>query len=161
MVRGILFKDERFDTTDDNNMLNQITKNIIILCNNRRLMHTFAEEIINTINGSAEYNDYDCDDGDIGKAKSELSFGLQHVIDINGQKVFLCLEPAMVYKAKRIEDIWFLDWIVRDGNYREQIYPMTVFKGSREVWNGGLDKVYRMIVSGRYGCYDGKWAQQK
>lgn len=161
MVRGILFKDKRFETKDDNNFLEPITENIIILCNNLELMTSFAEEIINTINGKAEYNDYDCDEEDIGKAKYGLNFGLQKVININEQRIILCLEPAMVYKAKSINDIWFLDWIGSGDNYREFIYPLTIFKGSHDIWNEGLDKVYRMIVGGRFGCYDGKWMNLK
>lgn len=161
MVKGIEFKDKRFETKDGNNFLEPITDNIIILCNNLELMHTFAKEIINTINGEAEYNDYICDNEDVGKAKLELAFGLQRVIDINGQKIILCLEPAMIYRAKQIEDIWFLDWIGSGDNYREWIYPMTVFKGSHDKWNEGLDAVYKMIVSGRYGCFDGKWVGHK
>ena len=157
MVRGILFKDKRFDTKDDNNLMNPITDNTIILCANYRLMRSLAEEIFNTINGNAEYNDYDCDEEDVGKAKYELNFGLQKVIDINGQKIILCLEPAMIYRAKHIRDIWFADWIGKDDNYKESIYPMTIFKGSFEVWDSGLDEVYKTIVNGRYGCYDGSW----
>ena len=64
------------------------------------------------------------------------------------------LEPAMVYKAKQIEDIWFLDCSGSGDDYKEQIYPMTVFKGSRQVWDEGLDKVYRTIITGAYGCYN-------
>lgn len=157
MVRGILFKDKRFDTEDYNNLLCQITDNTIILCANHRLMCSLAEEIFNTINGNAEYNDYDCDEEDVSKAKYELNFGLQKVIDINGQKIILCLEPAMIYKAKHIRDIWFADWIGKDDDYKESIYPMTIFKGSNEVWDSGLDEVYKMVVGGRYGCYDGSW----
>lgn len=157
MVRGILFKDKRFDTKDDNNLMNPITENIIILCANYKLMYSLAEEIINTINGNAEYNDYDCDEEDIGKARYELNFGLQKIIDINGQKIILCLEPAMVYRAKDIRDIWFVDWVGKDDNYKESIYPMTIFKGSFDVWDSGLDEVYKMVVGGRYGAYDGKW----
>jgi len=71
----------------------------------------------------------------------------------------LCLEPAMIYRAKKIEEIWFCDWIGKGKSYKESIYPMTVFVGSDEVWNDGLDKVYKMIVNGRYGCYDGKWTK--
>ena len=157
MVRGIEFKHERFETKDENNLLEPITENIIILCNNLKLMDSFADEIINTINGKAEYNDYMCDDEDIGKAKYELNFGLQKVININGQKITLCLEPAMIYRAKQIEDIWFLDWSGKGDTYRESICPMTVFKGSHKKWNEGLDAVYRYICNGRYGCFDGKW----
>lgn len=157
MVRGILFKDKRFDTKDDNNLMCPITDNTIILCANYRLMRSLAEEIFNTINGNAEYNDYDCDEEDVGKAKYELNFGLQKVIDINGQKIILCLEPAMIYKAKHIRDIWFADWIGKDDDYKESIYPITIFKGSNEVWDSGLDEVYKMVIGGRYGCYDGSW----
>lgn len=157
MVRGILFKDKRFDIKDDNNLMDPITDNIIILCANYRLMDSLAEEIVNTINGNAEYNDYDCDVEDVGKAKYELRFGLQRVIDISGQKIILCLEPAMIYRAKQIKDIWFADWVGKDNNYKESVYPMTIFKGSREVWDSGLDEVYKTILSGRYGCYDGSW----
>ena len=64
---------------------------------------------------------------------------------------------AMVYKAKEIDDMWFFDWSGQDDTYKERIYPLTIFKGSREVWKKGLDKVYTNIVNGRYGCYDGNW----
>lgn len=153
MVKGILFTDKRFDADNKNNQLD-FTGNTIILCNNYDLMNSLAEEIINTINGEAEYNDYCCDEEDIGKAKYEMRLGLQRVIDIDGQKIILCLEPAMIYRAKNIEEIWFFDWFGNGDSYKESIYPMTAFVGSHEIWNKGLDKVYKMIVTGRYGCYD-------
>lgn len=158
MVKGILFTDKRFDTNNENNQLD-FTENTIILCNNYDLMDSLAEEIINTINGKAEHNEYCCDKEDVGKAKYELCFGLQRAIDVNGQKIILCLEPAMIYRAKKIEDIWFYDWSGKGDCYKELIYPMTLFIGSDEVWNDGLDKVYKMIVSGKYGGYDGKWTK--
>ena len=157
MLRGILFTDKRFDTNNDNNLMYQITENTIILCANFKLMQSLAEEIINTINGKAEYNDYDCDETDVGMAKYKLNFGLQKVIDINGQTITLCLEPAMIYKAKELGDIWFFDYNGTGDNYKEFIYPMTVFRGCAEVWEKGLDEVYKMVVGGRYGTYDGKW----
>lgn len=157
MVRGILFKDKRFDTRDDNNLMNPITYNTIILCTNYKVMDSLAEEIVNTINKKAEYNDYDCDAKDVGNAKYALRFGLQRVIDICGQKIILCLEPAMIYRAKHIEDIWFADCIGNDNEYKESVYPMTIFKGSREIWESGLDNVYKTIVHGEYGCYNGSW----
>lgn len=157
MLTGILFADKRFDTTDDNNLIRPITKNTIILCNNYKLMDSLADEIVNTVNGNAEHNDYDCDEEDIGKAKYEVEFGLQRAININGQKIVLCLEPSMIYRAKQIEDIWFADCSGEGNSYKESIYPMTIFIGSRDVWNNGLDFVYKTIVAGKYGCYDGNW----
>lgn len=160
MVKAIEFK-KRFEAKDYYNVLEPITENCIIVCNNLNIMNRLADEIINTINSKAEYNDYWCDNEDVGKAKYELNFGLQKIIDINGQKITLALEPAIIYKAKQIEDIWFYDWFGRDVNntYREYVYPMTIFKGSHDIWNEGLDRVYKMIVSGRYGAYDGKWTK--
>jgi hypothetical protein len=156
MLQYIEFKNERFETKDNYNLLYGLTNNTIILCSNYKLMTTLCDEIINTVNGQAEYNDYWCEDVDINNAKLELWFGLQRIIDINGQKITLSLEPAIVYKAKDIKDIWFFDWI---GNlpYKESIYPITIFKSSQEKWDEGLDEVYKDIVNGRYGCYDGKW----
>lgn len=157
MVRAIEFKDKRFELFDNDNLLTPITENIIIICNNLKLMTSFAEEIINTVNGRAEYNDYDCDDEDVGKAKYEINFGLQKVIDINGQKIILGLEPALVYRAKQLEDIWFLDCVGKDDDYKEFIYPLFAFKGGQNIWDEGLDRVYRDICNGIYGCYDGRW----
>lgn len=157
MVYGIIFKDKRFDTNDENNQIDFCNNETIILCNNYNLMDSLAEEIVKTINGEKEYNDYCCDEEDVGKAKYEMRFGLQRIIDVNGQKIILCLEPAMIYKAKNIEDFWFYDWFEKDDTYKESIYPLTVFIGSDKIWEEGLDKVYRMIVNGRFGCYDGEW----
>ena len=161
MVSCIEFKHKRFEVKDCNNLLEPITNNCIIICNNHKVMESLAKEIVDTINGNAEYNDYWCDEEDAGKARYDLNFGLQKVIDINGQKITLALEPAVIYKAKKIEDIWFFDWSGLDKEgfppYKESIYPLTIFKGSHDKWEEGLDAIYKMICNGRYGTYDGKW----
>ncbi|MBD5534569.1 MAG: hypothetical protein HDQ99_02695 [Lachnospiraceae bacterium] len=161
MLRAIEFKDKRFRTKEDYNLISPLTENTIILCNNYKLMDSLAEEILNTVNGDAKYNDYDCDDEDVGKAKMWLAFGLQRVIDINGQRITLALEPAIIYKANKIEDIWLFDWEGDDKlgvcPYEEFIYPFYIFKDSQKVWNDGKDEVYKMICNGRCGTYDGKW----
>lgn len=162
MLRAIEFKDKRFITKDDYNLLSPLTENTIILCNNYKLMDSLAKEILNTVNGKAEYNDYDCDDEDVGNAKMWLQFGLQRVIDINGQRITLALEPAIIYKANDIKDIWFFDYRGTDEidtlpPYEEFIYPMFIFKGSQQVWNDGKDEVYKIICNGRYGTYNGMW----
>ena len=162
MLRAIEFKDKRFMTKNDNNLFSPITENTIILCHNYKLMDSLSKEILNTVNGKAEYNDYDCDDEDVGQAKMWLSFGLQRVIDINGQRITLALEPSIIYKANDIKDIWFFDYQGTDEietlpPYQEFIYPMCIFKGSHKVWEDGKDEVYKVICNGRYGTYDGKW----
>ena len=79
MLRAIEFKDKRFRTKEDYNFLSPFTENTIILCHNYKLMDSLAKEILNTVNGEAEYNNYDCDDEDVGNARMWLSFGLQRV----------------------------------------------------------------------------------
>lgn len=162
MLRAIQFNDKRFKRQEDYNLFSPISKNAIILCKNYKLMDSLAREILNTVNGRAEYNDYDCDDEDIGNAKTWLSFGLQRIIDINGQKITLALEPAIIYKTDDIEDLWLFDCCGTDEEeilppYEEFIYPVCIFKGSREIWKKDKDEMYKMICSGRYGTYDGKW----
>ncbi len=165
MLRAIEFNNDRFKKEDCYNVLYPISKNTIILCNNTGLMHSLADEIIKTVNGEAEYNDYDCDEKDIGKAKSIFSFGLQEIIDINGQHITLAIEPSIIYKANRMKDIWFFDYIGKEDDetnpYKEFIYPLFIFKGSREAWKTGKDEIYKMICSGNFGTYDGKWANLK
>ena len=162
MLHGIEFKDKRFKAEEESNVLGELTENTIILCNNYKLMDTLADEILNTVNGKAEYNDYWCDEDDIGKAKYDLSFGLQRIIDINGQKITLAIEPSIIYKANKPEDIWLFDWKGSDeigsiAPYQEYIYPILMFIGSRKLWEENRDNTYKAIVAGRYGCYDGKW----
>ena len=122
-------------------------------------MDSLAKEILDTVNGNAEHNNYDCDENDIGNAKMWLSFGLQRVIDINGQRITLALEPSIIYKADCVEDIWLFcyqgtDEIETLPPYKEYIYPVCIFKGSHKVWEDGKDEMYKMICNGRY---DGKW----
>lgn len=157
MLESILFKAKRFDTNDNNNLMCDLTDNTVILCSDYKIMNSLADEIINTVNGEADYNDYYCEDEDIGKAKYTMCFGLQRVIEINNQKIILCLEPAMIYRAKQIEDIWFATSAGSGDDYKEAVYPMTSFIGSKDIYAEGLDKVYKFIVSGRFGCYDGNW----
>lgn len=160
MLDYIEFKDKRFKTKEDYNVMAPLTMNTIVVCNNAKMMNYLADEIVNTVNGNAEHNDYSCDNEDIGKAKQIVRFcGLYRIIDINGQRITLALEPAMIYKAENIGDIWFYDWIGEDENYKESIYPLTIFKGSHEKWEMGKDEVYKMVCGGRYGAYDGNWVK--
>ena len=148
MLRAIEFTDKRFKKEEDYNLLSPISNNCIILCNNYKLMDSLAKEILDTVNGKAEHNVYNCDDEDVGKAKMWLSFGLQRVIDINGQRITLSLEPAIIYKADNIDDVWLFDWKGNDEfgvrPYHEFIYPLGIFKGSYEVWNDGKDEIYKI-----------------
>ena len=158
MVNAIKFNSTRFNSHDDNNLL-ELTDNTIILCPNTDIMISLSDEILNTINGKAEYNDYWCNNSDVGNAEITLRFGLLTLINIGKQKITLAIEPSIIYKAKSINDIWFIDYNGKGLTYKESIYPMTILKGSKNVWDNGLDEVYKMVVGGRYGCYNGEWVK--
>lgn len=161
MLKAIEFTDKRFKKEDDYNLINPLLNNTIILCNNYKLMDSLAKEIFDTVNGNAEHNFYECADKDIGNAQMQLSFGLQRIININRQKITLALEPAIIYKAGAIEEIWLFDSAGihnSDVNpYREFIYPLCMYEGTCEKWQTDKDELYRMICNGRCGTYDGKW----
>jgi len=159
MIHGIWFNDETFDRTSDNNIMYPLTKDTLVLCSDYQLMNFLANDIMTAINYENTDNDYDCDESDIGKAKYELNFGLQKVIDVNGQRITLCLEPAMIYRVKHISDIWFAEWVNIDCEIKKSVYPMTAFIGSNELWNKGLVEVYQAIVCGKCGGYNGSWVK--
>ena len=158
MVRGIKFTDKRFREEDDDNMLCPMTENTIILCHDYKLMDTLAKEIMDTINDETENNQLDCDDEDVGNAKMWMCFGLQRIIDVNGQRITLALEPSVIYKANSIDDIWLFNYHSNnETQYQEFIYPITIFKGAEEIWNKVKDELYKTICAGNFGTYDGCW----
>lgn len=67
MLRAIEFTDKRFKKEEYYNLFSPISNNCIILCNNYKLMDSLAKEILDTVNGDAEHNAYDCDDKDIDR----------------------------------------------------------------------------------------------
>lgn len=138
------------------NEMVELTNNTIIICNSVPTHITLSEEILNTINGNAEYNDYICGGSDLGTGQVRMFGGLQRMLSIGDQTITTGIEPALVYKAKSVEDIWFADTIkTEDGKEKIIIYSMTAFKGHRDVWSEGLDSVYFYVAGGRYGAYDG------
>lgn len=116
MVNAIQFNLTRFNLHNDNNLL-ELTNNTIILYPNTDIMISLSDEIFNTINGKAEYNDYWCDESDIGKETAPIRFSLLTLINVNNQKITLSIEPSIIYKANSIDDIWFIDYIGKDLTY--------------------------------------------
>ena len=78
MLEAIEFMEDRFKRDKNYNLI-EFTNNTIILCCNYKLMDTLTDEIVKTVNGEAEYNNYWCDNEDVGKAKLDICFGLQRV----------------------------------------------------------------------------------
>lgn len=152
MLEQIEFKNGRFNDYQNGNVMG-FTNNTVVICNNARIMKEVADAIISTVNGIAEENDYWCDDEDVGAAVIKFSYGLQNVLTIEDQIITLGIEPALLYKAKDICDLWFID--EKDGLLIT--YPFTSFIGSHEIWESGKDEVYSRLCNGCFGCYDGSW----
>lgn len=154
MLDYIEFKNGTFDN-EHNLFGGQLTKNTIVLCNSYETMDFLHSKIVDVINELSEEDgiEYYCEDEDVCQAKTVLCFGLQRVVKINEQTITLALEPSIIYKADSIEDIWFIDKV----HDKYSIFSMDRFVGSHDKWNEGKDEVYKYIVNGRYGCYDGNW----
>jgi hypothetical protein len=157
MLDYIEFNNNEFEE-GYNNLGGELTNNTIILCDSYETMNTLHKYIIDVVNeeDSENINDvsvnYYCEDEDVRQAKTTLCFGLQRVVQINNQTITLALEPSIMYKAEEMYDIWFVE---KYDKYR--ICAMSRFKGSVDKWNEGKDAIYKYVVNGRYGCYDGKW----
>lgn len=153
MLEGILFNNDKyFDSTDDNNLIDTMTKNTIILCEDsgvKMFLSNAIKEICRGVHKESGYDYYYVNE-DI-----EYKIGLDYLpttelfID-NEQKIVITIEAPYVLTAKDPEDIWLA---ARTADNKISIYPIRVFKGYKEKWAEGIDSVYRFIVQGRYGCY--------
>lgn len=68
----------------------------------------------------------------------------------NGQKFIFTVEAPFILTATDRRDIWFADED-EDGNI--YCYAFTDFKGHKESWKQGVERVYVEIISGIYGRY--------
>ncbi len=68
----------------------------------------------------------------------------------NGQKFIFTVEAPFILTATDRRDIWFADED-EDGNI--YCYAFTDFKGHKESWEQGVERVYVEIISGIYGRY--------
>lgn len=105
---------------------------------------------------------YICDNQkkDIKELKIIIDFALQTQYKFGKQTITMSVEPAIVYKTKKIADMWLRDY-AGGLNEKLMIYPLEVFCGSHDLWKAGKDKVYKTICNGQYGTYDGSWIEKK
>ena len=66
----------------------------------------------------------------------------------NGQKFIFTVETPFILTATNKKDIWFVDEN-EDGNI--YCYAFTDFKGHKESWTQGVERVYVETVNGIYG----------
>lgn len=150
MITCIEFKNKIFETKDDNNIISPATNNMIILCNSSETKDIISDEIerLNDDDG-ADYGSSSGKDADI---KNVIRYKPTSVYDIDNeeQKFIITVEDPYILTAKDKWDIWFAD--VNKEN-RIEIYPFVSFIGSEEIWDRGIDRVYKDVLIGRYGNF--------
>lgn len=154
MLRGIEFNNPNcFDTTDENNLMDVLTKNTIIICEDVGIKEFLAKEICDICEGKHKDtgHNYFAEDTDELKYKRGIWYLPTFEIFIdNEQKIVLTIEAPYVFTANTPEDVWFA---VRTIENKVAVYPIKVFKEYDKKWAEGLDAVYKFIVGGRYGPF--------
>ena len=152
MLRGIQFNSSIFDKKDDNNLMDKLTANTIILCENTTVRNLIAKEIVRILNHECESNgdnDYYCEPTDNMRYKYVVNYLPTTTLDVDcEQLITITVEAPYILTAKEPDDIWFASV---DKDNIISIYPLKIFKGYKEVWE--QKKTYQYVLSGRYGCY--------
>lgn len=155
MIECIKFTNPIFETDDDNNIISPTTNNMIILCSSTRIKNILSDEIENlNEDDGADYASTDWNEVEI---KTVIRYKPTSVYAINGeeQRIIITVEDPFILTSENIWDIWFADI---NKNEKIEIYPFAAFKGYQEVWDKGIDMVYRDVLAGRYGNF-GKYGR--
>ena len=154
MLRGIRFNNENcFDASDDNNLVDTLTTNTIILCEDVGVKEFLAKEIQDICAGRHKEggHDYYVEPSDELKCETGIFYlpTFELIID-EEQKILLTIEAPLLLTAKTPDDIWFA---ARTRDNRVSLYPMKIFEGYENKWNEGIYAVYKYVISGRYGPF--------
>lgn len=157
MFKGILFNDpEKFDFNNENNYMDIITNNCIVLCDDIKIKHFLASQIEDICDGKHQgeegytYDIGDCEEDP--KITSMIGYLPTSIFTIdNEQKITVTVEAPFILTATSIEDIWFAS---RSNDNKISIYPFRIFIGHKEIWDEGVEKVYKSFIHGRYSCYE-------
>lgn len=154
MLRGIRFNNEHyFDFNNDNNLMDVLTENTIILCEDNQIKNFLLNEIVDICNGRHEENGHDYYIEDLDKLN--IRYGINYLpttelyIDDN-QKIIITMEAPYIFTAIDPADIWFAQ---RTKDNKITIYPLKLFEGYKERWEQGAYKIYIDTILGRYGNY--------
>lgn len=154
MLRGILFNDEKyFESSDDNNLMDILTGNTIILCEDNKVKNFLYDAIREICDGKHKETGYEYYAEDTDRLNLRVGISYLPTTELyidDEQKIVLTMEAPYIFTAKQPEDIWFAQ---RNNDNKIFLYPMKVFKGYKEKWNEGIQAVYHYIVQGRYGDY--------
>lgn len=162
MITGI-----EFDKLNENKTLGiyQLTNNTIILFNNSDLKYKFQKEFLKIRDDETDrYDNSICYSTAIDNEKfeeqdhkAEIKIVIEYMptsiykID-NEQTIVLTVEAPFIFTCKDPYDLWFCDTNNKD---EIQLYSFVEFKDYKELWDKGIDNIYKMTTTGRFGCYEG------
>lgn len=154
MLRGILFNDDKyFESINDNNLMDTLTQNTIILCEDTEIKKFLYHAIIDICDGKHIESGYDyyIEDTDYLNYKNGINYLPTTELNIDTeQKITFTVEAPYILTATSPKDIWFAQ---RTKENKIRIYPLRVFKGYKERWEQGVYKIYIDTIAGRYGNY--------
>ncbi|MDD2495289.1 MAG: hypothetical protein PHE29_08860 [Tissierellia bacterium] len=143
----------------------ELTKNTIVLFNNSDLKYKFMKEF-----DKIKYDETDKDDNSIiystvldnNKSKEQNhKVNIKTIISYKPTSIFLVddeqhfiftTEAPFVLQCDNSYDLWFCD-INRDNEI--ELYSFVEFKRYKEIWNEGIEEVYKWFIDGRFSCYEG------
>ena len=111
MLRGIKFNDDKyFESTDDNNLMDTLTQNTIILCEDTEIKKFLYNAIKDICYGKHEKQGYDyyIEKTDL----LQFRYGINYLptVELNiddEQKIILTVEAPYILTATSPKDIWF------------------------------------------------------
>lgn len=143
----------------------ELTKNTIVLFNNSDLKYKFVKEFLKVKNDETENDDgsiiystvSDNDKWEEQNNKAEIKAVVEYLptsiylID-DEQKFIFTTEAPFVLQCNNPYDLWFCDTNNED---EIQAYSFVEFKDYESIWNKGIETVYKWLINGRFGCYEG------
>lgn len=145
--------------------MHELTKNTIVLFNNFELKNKFVQEFSKIQNDETNSDDnsicyctiidYDktSEQDHNAEIKTNVIYMPTSIFTVdNEQRFVFTTEAPFVLQCNNPYDLWFCD----TNNENEiQLYSLVGFKGYKEAWSNGVDNIYKNVINGRYGCYEG------
>ena len=152
MLDQVLFTNEnKFDFNEENNLMDVITKNCVVLCQDTGVRYFLAKEIADICEGKHEDADghqYCTASGEMPRLTRRIEYLPTSIFEIDGeQQIVVSVEVPFVLSVKNVNDLWFA---VRTRENKVALYPFTGFKNYKEVWAAGMSRLYCDVAGGRY-----------
>lgn len=146
MLKSVLFRNEKiFNQTDEENLLDQLTDNVIIFCESAEIKNLIALDIMGV--SRTESCRYETDTGlppTVGVLSASL-LTTRLLID-KKQIVVITTEAPFAFLAKNEKDVWFAS----NKNGKIELFPLRMYEDRKDYWPD-RNALYRGIEAGKFG----------